>query len=152
MLVINPDECIDFGVCVPECLAEAIVSDNEPAAERSWLELNRHYSAEWPNTFCTLTSGEGHANAPNDGRCCARRESDVRSSRSFHGELEFRGPQFRASVADAHSAIFCATAAFPDRDHGAVILAPLDLCQRKFVGALMPLTFRKAGAITTHHY
>jgi ferredoxin len=49
MLVINPDECIDCGVCVPECPAEAIVSDNEPAAEPSWLELNRRYSAEWPN-------------------------------------------------------------------------------------------------------
>ena len=33
MLVIHPDECIDCGVCVPECPAEAIVPDSDPAAE-----------------------------------------------------------------------------------------------------------------------
>src|SRR5215813_2045186 len=49
MLVIHPDECIDCGVCVPECPAEAIVSDGEPAAEPKWLELNRRYAALWPN-------------------------------------------------------------------------------------------------------
>ena len=49
MLVINPDECIDCGVCVPECPAEAIFSDNEPAAEPKWLELNHEYSSQWPN-------------------------------------------------------------------------------------------------------
>ena len=37
MLVIHPDECIDCGVCVPECPAEAIVADNEPAATDFWL-------------------------------------------------------------------------------------------------------------------
>jgi ferredoxin len=49
MLVIHPDECIDCGVCVPECPAEAIVADSEPAATATWLELNREYSAKWPN-------------------------------------------------------------------------------------------------------
>ena len=29
MLVIHPDECIDCGVCEPECPAEAILSDTE---------------------------------------------------------------------------------------------------------------------------
>ncbi|WP_207480177.1 ferredoxin FdxA [Arenibaculum pallidiluteum] len=48
MLVIHPDECIDCGVCEPECPAEAIVPDTEPVAER-WLELNREYAAKWPN-------------------------------------------------------------------------------------------------------
>ena len=28
-LVINPDECIDCGVCVPECPIDAIVADND---------------------------------------------------------------------------------------------------------------------------
>ena len=28
MLVINPDECIDCGVCEPECPVDAIVPDN----------------------------------------------------------------------------------------------------------------------------
>ena len=40
MLVIHPDECIDCGVCEPECPAEAIIPDSETAADR-WLELNR---------------------------------------------------------------------------------------------------------------
>lgn len=49
MLVINPDECIDCGVCVPECPAQAIFSDSESAATPHWLDLNRIYSEIWPN-------------------------------------------------------------------------------------------------------
>jgi len=48
MLVIHPDECIDCGVCEPECPAEAILSDTEPEADK-WLELNTKYSQVWPN-------------------------------------------------------------------------------------------------------
>jgi ferredoxin len=48
MLVINPDECIDCGVCEPECPAEAIIPDSEPEAER-WVEVNRQYAESWPN-------------------------------------------------------------------------------------------------------
>ncbi|MDJ0683981.1 MAG: ferredoxin family protein [Alphaproteobacteria bacterium] len=48
MLVIHPDECIDCGVCEPECPAEAILPDTEAEAEK-WLELNREYSEKWPN-------------------------------------------------------------------------------------------------------
>ena len=43
MLVIHPDECIDCGVCEPECPVEAIVPDTDSSAE-PWLELNREYS------------------------------------------------------------------------------------------------------------
>ena len=48
MLVIHPDECIDCGVCEPECPPEAILPDSEPGAE-AWLELNREMSEIWPN-------------------------------------------------------------------------------------------------------
>ena len=49
MLVIHPDECIDCGVCEPECPEEAILPDTEPDAEK-WLELNRKFSTgPWPN-------------------------------------------------------------------------------------------------------
>lgn len=48
MLVIHPDECIDCGVCEPECPAEAIVPDTDGKAEK-WMELNRDYAAQWPN-------------------------------------------------------------------------------------------------------
>lgn len=48
MLVIHPDECIDCGVCEPECPVDAIKPDTEPGQEK-WLELNATYAAEWPN-------------------------------------------------------------------------------------------------------
>ncbi|MDD3444833.1 MAG: ferredoxin family protein [Zavarzinia sp.] len=48
MLVINPDECIDCGVCEPECPAEAIFPDTEDGIEK-WAELNREYASQWPN-------------------------------------------------------------------------------------------------------
>ena len=49
MLVINPDECIDCGVCIPECPIDAIVPDIDSRAE-PFLELNREYSTgPWPN-------------------------------------------------------------------------------------------------------
>ena len=48
MLVIHPDECIDCGVCEPECPVEAIKPDTEPGLER-WLELNRTMAEKWPN-------------------------------------------------------------------------------------------------------
>ena len=48
MLVISPDECIDCGVCEPECPSEAIIPDTDPGHEK-WLELNRTYAEKWPN-------------------------------------------------------------------------------------------------------
>lgn len=48
MLVIHPDECIDCGVCEPECPAKAIKPDTEPGVA-DWLRLNREYAANWPN-------------------------------------------------------------------------------------------------------
>ncbi|MDJ1158965.1 ferredoxin family protein [Chelatococcus sp. SYSU_G07232] len=48
MLVIHPDECIDCGVCEPECPAEAIVPDTDPRAEK-WIQINARYAAIWPN-------------------------------------------------------------------------------------------------------
>ncbi len=49
MLVIHPDECIDCGVCVPECPVEAIVSDTDPTGTPDWVALNGKYSEIWPN-------------------------------------------------------------------------------------------------------
>ncbi|MCZ7676723.1 MAG: ferredoxin family protein [Roseovarius sp.] len=47
MLVIHPDECIDCGVCQPECPADAIFADSEGDFE-PWVELNRRYAEIWP--------------------------------------------------------------------------------------------------------
>ena len=48
MLVIHPDECIDCGVCEPECPVEAIIPDTEDDMEK-WVEFNLKYSEKWPN-------------------------------------------------------------------------------------------------------
>jgi ferredoxin len=48
MLVIHPDECIDCGVCEPECPVEAIVPDTEPGVDK-WAEVNAEYAVKWPN-------------------------------------------------------------------------------------------------------
>ncbi len=48
MLVIHPDECIDCGVCEPECPVDAIKPDTEKGVEK-WLEVNRTYAEKWPN-------------------------------------------------------------------------------------------------------
>jgi len=48
MLVINPTECIDCGVCEPECPADAITADTVDGADK-WVEFNQKYSDIWPN-------------------------------------------------------------------------------------------------------
>lgn len=48
MLVINPTECIDCGVCEPECPADAIQVDTAPGAD-AWVAFNQKYSDLWPN-------------------------------------------------------------------------------------------------------
>ncbi len=48
MLVIHPDECIDCGVCEPECPVDAIKPDTEPGLEK-WLQVNAEFASKWPN-------------------------------------------------------------------------------------------------------
>jgi ferredoxin len=49
MLVIHPDECIDCGVCEPECPVDAIKPDTEDDPDAKWLKLNTEYARIWPN-------------------------------------------------------------------------------------------------------
>ena len=51
MLVIHPDECIDCGVCEPECPIDAIVADvdYQEKDKEKWLDINKEYSKIWPN-------------------------------------------------------------------------------------------------------
>ena len=49
MLVIHPDECIDCGVCEPECPVEAIKPDTEDDPDSKWLALNTKFAETWPN-------------------------------------------------------------------------------------------------------
>lgn len=48
-LVINPDECIDCGVCIPECPVNAILPDTEISEDHDlWLKINTMASKKWP--------------------------------------------------------------------------------------------------------
>ena len=50
MLVIDPDECIDCGVCIDECPTSAICSEEEvPEAWQEFIELNAKYAQIWPS-------------------------------------------------------------------------------------------------------
>ena len=49
-LAINPDECIDCGLCEPECPANAIFEENEvPEDQKHFIALNAELSQQWPN-------------------------------------------------------------------------------------------------------
>ena len=48
MLAIKPDECIDCGVCEPECPIDAIKPDTEEGAS-DWVEHNTKFGNLWPN-------------------------------------------------------------------------------------------------------
>lgn len=48
-LVINPNECIDCAVCVPECPAEAIFAEEDvPENQQEFIALNAELSGKWP--------------------------------------------------------------------------------------------------------
>jgi len=50
-LAINPDECIDCGVCIPECPVNAIVEDSDKSVTNMqfWIDLNGRLAKKWPN-------------------------------------------------------------------------------------------------------
>ncbi len=48
-LVIDPDECIDCTLCVPECPAEAIFAEDDvPDKQRAFIALNAELAKQWP--------------------------------------------------------------------------------------------------------
>ena len=66
MLVINPDECIDCGVCEPECPVGAIKPESKELSE--WVTINKKYAAIFPNITKMLKErpfGEEHEGEAN---------------------------------------------------------------------------------------
>ena len=48
MLVIDPDECIDCTLCVPECPVEAIFAEDDvPDGQKEFIEKNRSLALAW---------------------------------------------------------------------------------------------------------
>ena len=48
-LVIDPDECIDCTLCVPECPVDAIFADDDvPDDQQKFIALNAELAKEWP--------------------------------------------------------------------------------------------------------
>ena len=58
MLVIHPDECIDCGVCEPECPVEAILPDTEGTAEKCCSYLpgtpSKDFASGGGSFFCVM--------------------------------------------------------------------------------------------------
>ena len=49
MLVIDPDECIDCALCVPECPVEAIYAEDDvPADQTDFIATNAELAKRWP--------------------------------------------------------------------------------------------------------
>jgi ferredoxin len=48
-LAIDPDECIDCAVCVPECPADAIFAEEDvPGDQQAFIAINAELARQWP--------------------------------------------------------------------------------------------------------
>ncbi len=48
MLVIDPDECIDCAVCIPECPVDAIFAEEDvPASQIGFVKINAELAPGW---------------------------------------------------------------------------------------------------------
>ncbi len=49
-LTIDPDECIDCAVCIPECPVNAIYAEEDvPTDQRKFIAINTELSKVWPS-------------------------------------------------------------------------------------------------------
>ena len=50
MLTIDPDECIDCAVCIPECPVNAILPEEDvPQNQLHFIKLNADLAKHWPS-------------------------------------------------------------------------------------------------------
>lgn len=67
-LVIDPDQCIDCTLCVPQCPVRAIFMDSDlPAQWAEWQTLNARLSRVWPVITKTKAPMAGHEQAARIG-------------------------------------------------------------------------------------
>ena len=83
MLVIAPDECIDCGVCEPECPAEAIVPDSDDNAA-VWAAVTEVAGGPVASAALThhgpLENGHTVTLLTGPGRMCLMTDDEVRAS------------------------------------------------------------------------
>jgi ferredoxin len=78
MVAIDPDECIDCGLCVGECPTAAIFAEQDvPEKWREFAELNARLSRTWPNIT--------------EKKPCMGHRDDGRSRRELLDETPFSG-------------------------------------------------------------
>jgi ferredoxin len=67
-LVIHPDECIDCGLCEPECPVDAILHEDDLKPEQDkFYALNQELAELWPNinsSKAALPDADEWADAP----------------------------------------------------------------------------------------
>ena len=57
ILVIDPEECIDCGVCVPACPVDAIFLDEDvPQDQQRYIQLNAELSLSYPIIFAAKSA------------------------------------------------------------------------------------------------
>ncbi|MAK55277.1 MAG: ferredoxin [Pusillimonas sp.] len=68
-LVIDPDECIDCAVCVPECPVEAIYAEEDlPQDQLDFIRINAELAPEWEvidSSIGSLPDAEEWKDKPN---------------------------------------------------------------------------------------
>lgn len=48
-LIIDPEECIDCQLCVPECPVDAIYAEDDlPEDQTAFIQLNADLAKDWP--------------------------------------------------------------------------------------------------------
>ena len=63
-LVIDPDECIDCAVCIPECPTNAIMAEEDvPEDQQEFIALNAELARVWPS----ITRMKPHTTKPRNG-------------------------------------------------------------------------------------
>ena len=66
-LVIDPDECIDCAVCIPECPANAIYAEEDvPQDQLNFIALNAELSPE----FASISRAKKPCPTPTSGTAC----------------------------------------------------------------------------------
>jgi ferredoxin len=72
MLVIDPDECIDCAVCIPECPVNAIFTEEDvPADQRQFTAINASLATVWP----TIMKRHNALNVPMSGQRLKRKSN-----------------------------------------------------------------------------